>query len=107
MSNSFCSLVAFAGSLPNCASPGICDLRTMAGLSSVVIVAGTDDMIIIVTATSVSTMIVTIFFISPPTLVVGLLSVQPLCSLCLSGDFSSRNYHRDTENTEVAQRRMQ
>ena len=33
-------------------------------------------------------------------------SVQPLCSLCLYGDFPAL-YHRDTENTEVAQRRPQ
>src|ERR1044072_9038505 len=33
-------------------------------------------------------------------------SVQPLCSLCLCGGFTSRLLnHRDTENTEVAQRR--
>src|SRR5678816_350189 len=33
-------------------------------------------------------------------------SVHPLCSLCLCGGFSHRILnHRDTENTEVAQRR--
>src|SRR5262249_34912543 len=32
-------------------------------------------------------------------------SVQPLCSLCLCGYGNARyNNHRDTENTEVAQR---
>ena len=31
-------------------------------------------------------------------------SVQTLCSLCLCGDFPSNINHRDTENTEVAQR---
>jgi len=30
-------------------------------------------------------------------------SVQPLCSLCLCGESGNTN-HRDTENTEVAQR---
>ena len=35
-------------------------------------------------------------------------SVQPLCSLCLCGGFILRNFnHRDTEHTEVAQRRTQ
>ena len=34
-------------------------------------------------------------------------SVQPLCSLCLCGSlFFDNNNHRDTENTEVAQRRI-
>ena len=33
------------------------------------------------------------------------LSVQPLCSLCLCGYRLLLNHHRDTENTEVAQRR--
>src|ERR1700756_3736422 len=31
MSSSFCAFVAFGGSGPNCASPGILELRTMAG----------------------------------------------------------------------------
>jgi hypothetical protein len=31
-------------------------------------------------------------------------SVQPLCSLCLCGEFCQPDHHRDTENTEVAQR---
>ena len=32
-------------------------------------------------------------------------SVQPLCSLCLcGGSIPSKTHHRDTENTEVAQR---
>src|ERR1044072_8370949 len=35
-------------------------------------------------------------------------SVQPLCPLCLCGYRNTRyNNHRDTENTEVAQRRVQ
>src|SRR6185369_5956472 len=33
----------------------------------------------------------------------GDFSVQPLCSLCLCGLYA-RNNHRDTENTEIAQR---
>jgi len=33
-------------------------------------------------------------------------SVQPLCSLCLCGyHFAAKTHHRDTENTENAQRR--
>ncbi len=33
-------------------------------------------------------------------------SVHPLCSLYLSGEFDwEKLYHRDTENTEVAQRK--
>jgi len=36
---------------------------------------------------------------------ITLFSVQPLCSLCLGGCCNSDSYnHRDTENTEVAQR---
>src|SRR5687768_10790354 len=34
-------------------------------------------------------------------------SVQPLCSLCLCGSLAEKNNHRGTENTEVAQRRIQ
>ncbi len=35
----------------------------------------------------------------------GDFSVQPRCSLCLCGCYNSNFYnHRDTENTEVAQR---
>ena len=35
-------------------------------------------------------------------------SVQPPCSLCLCGVKVTRKFnHRDTENTEVAQRRIQ
>src|ERR1044072_2876981 len=33
-------------------------------------------------------------------------SVQPLCSLCLCCDLSTSYYHRNTENTEVAQRSL-
>ena len=38
---------------------------------------------------------------------VYLISVQPRCSLCLrSGQSLTKNHHRDTENTEVAQRKL-
>src|ERR1041384_7747569 len=67
MASSFCSLVGLGGSGPNVASPGMFGLRTMAGsVSTGAIVAGIDVMITIVTATTVSSITHTIFFISPP-----------------------------------------
>jgi hypothetical protein len=35
-----------------------------------------------------------------------LISVRPLCPLCLRGEFSFAIYLPDTENTEVAQRKL-
>jgi hypothetical protein len=36
-----------------------------------------------------------------------LISVRPLCSLCLCGEYyKAIIHHRDTENTEVTQRKL-